>query len=420
MNNLLTEDLYAYGSTNYPTIAEALRLTKIATGSDNRRVVFYIGDPALKLAIPKSKIVLTKVNDVPVTQPLPILQALSTVKITGEVRNENNQLLSNYSGDLAVQFFDKPINRSTLGNNGVTDSNGLIIMNFITLGETIFRGNATVVNGQFEFSFVVPQDIRIPVGTGKISFYAQSNLTPLQDQTGADLSVQVGGVNTNAPLDTSPPTLRLHMNDEAFVSGGVTNCSPVLLAFLADENGINTASGIGHDLVAILDGDESNPFVLNEYYETETDDFTKGIIRFPFRDLAPGLHTVVVKAWDVYNNVITTEIQFNAVCSDEGLRIEKVLNYPNPFVNYTEFWFNHNMPFEPLEVQVQVLTISGKLVKTIQQQVITEGFLCRSVTWDGKDDFGDKIGKGVYIYKLTVKSVTTGKSFSKHEKLVIL
>jgi flagellar hook assembly protein FlgD len=78
------------------------------------------------------------------------------------------------------------------------------------------------------------------------------------------------------------------------------------------------------------------------------------------------------------------------------------------------------MPFEPLEVQVQVLTISGKLVKTIQQQVITEGFLCRSVTWDGKDDFGDKIGKGVYIYKLTVKSVTTGKSFSKHEKLVIL
>ena len=420
MNNLLTEDLYAYGSTNYPTIAEALRLTKIATGSDNRRVVFYIGDPALKLAIPKSKIVLTKVNDVPVTQTLPILQALSTVKITGEVRNENNQLLSNYSGDLAVQFFDKPINRSTLGNNGVTDSNGLILMNFITLGETIFRGNATVVNGQFEFSFVVPQDIRIPVGTGKISFYAQSNLTPLQDQTGADLSVQVGGVNTNAPLDSTPPTLRLHMNDEAFVSGGVTNCSPVLLAFLADENGINTASGIGHDLLAILDGDESNPYVLNEYYETETDDFTRGIIRFPFRNLAPGLHTLVVKAWDVYNNVITTEIQFNAVCSDEGLRIEKVLNYPNPFVNYTEFWFNHNMPSEPLEVQVQILTISGKLVKTIQQQVLTDGFLCRSVTWDGKDDFGDTIGKGVYIYKLTVKSVTTGKSFSKHEKLVIL
>jgi hypothetical protein len=420
MNNLLTEDLYAYGSLNYPTIAEALRLTKIATGSDNRRVVFYIGDPALKLAIPKPKVVLTKVNDIPVSQPLPVLQALSLVKISGEVRDENDVLQSNYTGDLAVQIFDKEINRSTLGNNGTSDANGLIIMNFTTLGETIFRGNASVVNGQFEFSFVVPQDIRIPVGNGKISFYAKTSGAILEDETGYDQTIQIGGVNTTAPTDNTPPTVRLHMNDEAFVSGGITNCAPILLAFLSDENGINTASGIGHDIVAILDGDESNPYVLNDYYETENDDYTNGSIRFPFRDLAPGMHTILFKAWDVYNNLITSEIQFNAICSDEGLKLEKVLNYPNPFVSYTEFWFNHNMPFEPLDVQVQILTISGKLVKTINQQVVTDGFLSREITWDGKDDFGDRIGKGVYIYKLTVKSVSTGKLAEKYEKLVIL
>ena len=420
MNNLLSEDLYAFGSTDYPTIAEALRMTKLSTGSDNRRVVFYIGDPALKLAIPKPKVVLTKVNDIPVDQPLPVLQALSLVKISGEVRNESDVLLSNYNGDLAVQIFDKDINRTTLGNNGTSDSGGLITMNFTTLGETVFRGNASVVNGQFEFSFVVPQDIRIPVGNGKISFYAKRDVPNLEDQTGYDKTIQIGGVNVNAVSDTNPPTVRLHMNDEGFVSGGITNCSPILLAFLEDENGINTASGIGHDIVAFLDGDETNPYILNEYYETENDDYTKGFVRFPFRDLSPGLHTVLFKAWDVYNNLITAEIQFNAICSDEGLRIEKVLNYPNPFVSYTEFWFNHNMPFEQLDVQVQILTISGKLVKTINQQVVTEGFLCREVTWDGRDDFGDRIGKGVYVYKLTVKSVTTGKSAEKYEKLVIL
>lgn len=420
MNNLLTEDLYAYGSFNYPTIAEALRLTKIATATDNRRVVFFIGDPALKLAIPKPKVVLTKINDVTVSQPLPVLQALSLVKISGEVRDENDVLQTNYTGDLAVQIFDKEINRSTLGNNGTSDANGLIIMNFTTLGETIFRGNASVINGQFEFSFVVPQDIKIPVGNGKISFYAKKEGVVLEDQTGVDQTIQVGGVNSNPTVDNTPPTVRLHMNDEGFVSGGITNCSPILLAFLSDENGINTASGIGHDIVAILDGDETNPFILNEYYETENNDYTKGYVRFSFRDLAPGLHTLVFKAWDVYNNLITAEIQFNAICSDEGLKLEKVLNYPNPFVSYTEFWFNHNMPFEPLDVQVQILTISGKLVKTINQQVLTDGFLSREITWDGKDDFGDKIGKGVYIYKLTVKSVATGKSAEKYEKLVIL
>lgn len=420
MNNILSEKLYAYGSNDYPTIAEALRLTKIETGSDNRRVVFYIGDPALKLAIPKPKVVLTKVNDISVGQPLPVLQALSVVKISGEVHDENDVVLSNYTGDLAVQIFDKEINRTTLGNNGVTNGSGLVTMDFKTLGETVFRGNASVVNGQFEFSFVMPQDIRIPVGNGKISFYAKRNAPDLENQSGYDKTIQIGGVNVNAVSDTNPPRVKLHMNDEGFVSGGITNCAPILLAFLEDENGINTASGIGHDIVAILDGDETNPYVLNEYYETENNDYTKGFVRFPFRDLAPGLHTILFKAWDVYNNLVTAEIQFNAICSDEGLKLEKVLNYPNPFVSYTEFWFNHNMPFEPLDVQVQILTISGKLVKTINQQVMTEGFLCREITWDGRDDFGDKIGKGVYVYKLKVKSVTTGKSTEKYEKLVIL
>ena len=420
MNNLLNEDLYAFGSNNYPTIAEALRLTKLSTGSDNRRVVFYIGDPALKLAIPKPKVVLTKINDVPVNQPLPVLKALSVTKITGEVRDENDVLFSGYNGDLAVQIFDKEINRATLGNNGVTDSNGLIIMNFTTLGETVFRGNASVVNGLFEFSFVVPQDIRIPVGNGKISFYAKRNMPNLDNQSGEDRTIQIGGVNANAASDTNPPTARLHMNDEGFVSGGITNCSPILLAFLEDENGINTASGIGHDIIAILDGDESNPYVLNEYYETENNNYTKGFVRFPFRDLTAGLHTIVFKAWDVYNNLVTAEIQFNAICSDEGLRIKKILNYPNPFVSYTEFWFQHNMPFEPLDVQIQILTVSGKLVKTINQQVATEGFLCREITWNGRDDFGDKIGKGVYVYKIKVRSTTTGKVVEKFEKLVIL
>ena len=420
MNDLLSQNLFAFGSNDYPSIAEALRMTKVGTSSDNRRVVFYIGDPALKLAIPRPKVVLTKVNDVLVGQPLPILQALSLVKISGEVKDENDVLLSNYNGDLAVQIFDKDINRTTLGNNGVTNGSGLITMNFTTLGETVFRGNASVVNGIFEFSFVVPQDIRIPVGNGKISFYAKSNLPNLDNQTGYDKTIQIGGVNVNAISDANPPRVKLHLNDESFVSGGITNCSPILLAFLEDENGINTASGIGHDIVAILDGNETKPYILNEYYETENDDYTKGFVRFPFRDLTPGLHTILFKAWDVYNNLVTSEIQFNAICSDEGLRLEKVLNYPNPFVSYTEFWFNHNMPFEQLEVQVQILTISGKLVKTINQQVLTEGFLCREITWDGRDDFGDKIGKGVYVYKLKVRSVTTGKSAEKYEKLVIL
>jgi hypothetical protein len=209
------------------------------------------------------------------------------------------------------------------------------------------------------------------------------------------------------------------MNDETFVSGGITNESPFFLAFLEDEHGINTASGIGHDIVAILDGNENDPYILNDYYETELDDFTKGKLRFPLRDLEKGLHTITFKAWDVYNNPVTAEIQF-LVVGDESVTLTNVLNYPNPFVSYTQFWFTHNRPSEPLDVQVQVLTVTGKVVWTRNQVVTTVGNLSREITWDGRDDFGDKIGKGVYIYKLTVRSSITNSQTEKYEKLVIL
>jgi hypothetical protein len=209
------------------------------------------------------------------------------------------------------------------------------------------------------------------------------------------------------------------MNDENFVNGGITDNQPFIFALLEDENGINTAGGIGHDIIAILDGDESNPIILNEYYEAEQDDFTNGKVYYRLRDLEDGEHTLSFKAWDVYNNSQTQDIQF-VVAGEDELKITRVLNYPNPFIDYTEFWFNHNRPFEPLEVMVQVFTVTGKLVWTQNQIANTNGFLFRDLSWNGRDDFGDKIGKGVYVYKLTVKSTLTQQKVEKYEKLVIL
>ncbi|MEA9415717.1 type IX secretion system sortase PorU [Flavobacterium sp. PL02] len=412
-NDILSKNLLSYGSNQYTTISESLRLSKNSNPSSSSNVIVYIGDPALMLAIPKPKVKLTKVNDVVISQPIDDLKSLSKIKLSGEITDENNNLLTNYNGELTTAIFDKLIISSTLNNDGFSPP-----MQFNTLGETIFRGSASVTNGLFEFSFVVPRDIRIPVGNGRISFYAKKQQL-LENQTGYDTTIKIGGINENAPQDNNSPKVQLYMNDETFVSGGVTNESPFLLANLEDENGINTASGIGHDIVAILDGDVSNPYILNDYYQTKLDDYTHGTLRFPFRNLAVGLHTVSVTAWDVYNNPVTTEIQF-IVSGDDSITLTHVLNYPNPFTTYTEFWFSHNKPYEPLEVQVQVMTITGKVVWTKNQIITTEGFLSRDITWNGRDDFGDRIGKGVYIYKLTVKSNTTNKKAEKIEKLVIL
>jgi len=416
---ILSENLFSYNTNEYPSIGEALRLSKNQVTGNEKAVVFCIGDPALKLAIPKPKVTLTHINDIEISDSTPPLRALDLIKLKGEVTNENGNLIPNFNGDLAIQIFDKDIERKTLANDGILENGIPFQMDFETLGETIFRGNATVENGKFEIKFVVPKDIRIPIGNGKASFYSFKNGTILDDYTGFNRTIRIGGVNENAAQDNNPPTLQLYMNDETFISGGITNNSPLFLAYLEDENGMNTASGIGHDMVAILDGNENEPIILNDYYETEPNNFRKGIIKFPFSNLEKGIHTLNLKAWDAYNNLVTGEIQF-VVTGNETLEIDRVLNYPNPFVDYTEFWFQHNRPTEPLQVQVQILTVTGKIVKTINQLITTDGFLSRDLIWDGKDDFGDKIGKGVYIYKLKVKSTISGQQAEKIEKLVIL
>ena len=412
-NDVFAKNLFSYGSSQYTSIAESLRISKNSNPNSSTNVVFYIGDPALMLAIPKPKIRLTKVNDIPVSQPIDDFKSLAKMKIAGEITDENNIPLTNFNGELSTAIFDKFVTRSTLNNDGYSP-----VMPFNELGETIFKGNASVTNGQFEFSFIVPRDIRVPVANGKISFYAKKNQF-FENQVGYDTAIKVGGINENAVADNISPRVKLYMNDETFVSGGTTNESPFIVANLEDESGINTASGIGHDIIAILDGDIDNPYILNDYYQTNLNDFTKGTLRFPLRNLAVGLHTITFKAWDVYNNPITAEIQFIVVGND-AITLTRVLNYPNPFINYTEFWFSHNRPYEPLEVQVQVITITGKVVWTRNQIVTTEGFLSKEITWDGKDDFGNKIGKGVYVYKLTVKSNLTNSKTEKFEKLVIL
>lgn len=424
-NKSLSQYLFSYGSNESISIAEALRRTKndpLVTNISQRRLVFYIGDPALKLPTAKPDIRVTKINDEDITTTNQILKALSPAKITGNITDAQGAIRTNYNGILTATIFDKNLQRTTIGNDGVTDGTDLILLDYNAMGEVIFRGQASVTNGAFEFEFIVPRDITVAEGNGKISLYSKTE-TPLSNQRGFSYDIMIGGVNPDAADDNIGPTINLFMNDEIFVSGGITNENPTLIANLYDDNGINTASGIGHDIVATLDGDETTVYKLNDYYTAAVDDYKRGSLSYPFRDLDPGLHTLKLKAWDVYNNASTQEIQFIVFDKDESLELTNVLNYPNPFINYTEFWFNHNSS-DILDVSIQIFTISGKLIKTLNGQTNivsgTASSTSRDLTWNGNDDFGSKIGKGVYVYKLKVHSKETGMKAEKIEKLVIL
>ena len=417
-NTKLIANLLEFDAIHNYTISEALTVTKNENAFYVQRFfITYFGDPAMKLPISKPNIKITEMNNIAVTQSLDTIKALSHNYFKGIITDVNNNLVSDFNGELNIEIFDKSVNLQTLNNDDSDFGNGPAIMEFDTRQSKIFNGKASIVNGEWEFDFIAPRDIRIAYGTAKLSFYANNDN---KDKMGYNTDIIIGGIDPNAPIDTTGPTINLYMNDESFIDGGNTNQSPIFLADLEDSSGINTSTtAVDHDIIAILDGDVSNPINMNDYYETELNDFTKGKVKFPFRNLSVGEHSITFKCWDTYNNKSEAALNF-VVVSDSDLVLDHVLNYPNPFINYTEFWFNHNKPNEPLEVQVQIFTVSGKLIKTINQSILTGGTLSRSINWNGLDDFGNKIGKGVYIYKLNVKVASSNLHQEKFEKLVIL
>jgi hypothetical protein len=378
----------------------------------NHRNFSLLGDPSQRLAMPRLEARITTITDT-LGNAIDTLKALSTVRINGFIDGGNGQPLADFNGLVIPIVFDKELQQATLVNDPTPTA---VPFNFRIRKNIIYRGKATVTNGVFSFTFVVPKDINYDVGPGRISCYAESWNTNAVGYTNTPL---VGATATDIALDELGPRVELFMNDERFVRGGMTDENPLLFAKLFDENGINTVgSSIGHDLLATLNENTEQAIVLNDLYEADLDTYKSGTVRYRLNNLPEGNHTLRLKAWDVFNNSneITTEF---VVASSAELALDRVLNYPNPFTTYTEFFFEHNKPCTTLGVQLQVFTVSGRLVKSINRQVACEGFRSEPLAWDGLDDFGDKLGRGVYVYRLGV-TTPDGERAEKFEKLVIL
>jgi flagellar hook assembly protein FlgD len=71
-------------------------------------------------------------------------------------------------------------------------------------------------------------------------------------------------------------------------------------------------------------------------------------------------------------------------------------------------------------VQVQIFTVAGHLVRTLNATVSTTEAHQHSITWNGRDEYDDQLARGVYVYRLSVRSQRNNTVASKYEKLVIL
>lgn len=406
-----------------PTLGEAIELAKNDPLTSSITAYYtnfhLLGDPALRLNYPQENVVTTSINNRAVSATSSdTLGALAKVTIKGFVADRLGNKLSNFNGLVYPTVFDKEQQVTCLINTPESSLSTEALTPFVfkLQKNILYRGKASVVNGEFSFTFLVPKDISFAIGPGKISYYATNGNI---DAQGVFRNVQVGGAALNTLPDNAGPQIHLYLNDKNFISGGVTNEKPVLYADLVDSSGINTlGTGIGHDIAAVLDGNSSKPLILNDYYEAALNSYQSGRVRYPYSKLEEGQHQLSFKVWDIQNNSSLTTLDFVVAPSAE-LALKHVLNYPNPFTTHTKFFFEHNQACNPLKVNIEIYTVTGKLVKTLQETVMCEGYRPEGIDWDGRDDFGDRLGRGVYVYRLSILNVENKKA-EKIEKLVIL
>jgi len=381
-------------------------------GGDNLRNFTLLGDPSLRLALPYYNVVTDSVNGVSLSVSTDTIRALSKVRISGHVTDpQTGQTLTGFNGIIYPTVYDKISDLTTLGQDPTSFPRA-----FKMWKNVVYSGKATVTNGHFSFEFRVPKDVRLDFGKGRIRYYVHDQEL---DGQGYNMDFYVGGTDTSAANDTEGPQLNIFLNTPEFVSGGFTGDNPVLIAELYDESGINTVgTGIGHDITVVLDENTANTRILNEFYQADLDTYKSGKVRYELGNLAAGEHTLRFKAWDVYNNSAEEFIEFTVMDADD-FKLEHVLNYPNPFTTSTEFMFEHNQSCNVMDVRIQIFTVSGKLVKTINERVDAKGFRVAGIKWDGLDDYGDRIARGTYVYRLQALD-ELGQQAEKIEKLVIL
>jgi hypothetical protein len=391
-------------------LGDIILYSKNNTGAGiNKRNFTLLGDPSLTLSYPRMRVVTDSINGAPASADTDTLSAFQWVTVSGHIETESGSLMSDFSGTVNPKVFDKNKGVETLSNDGFP------AFKYNARNNILYSGEATVENGRFSFGFYVPKDINYAFGSGKISYYGSNETV---DAHGSFEDFLVGGIGTDNVTDAQFPEVDLFMNDSFFVSGGITDKNPVLLAYVSDNYGINTTgNGIGHDLMAVLDGDRVNAIILNEFYLANTNSFNSGVIRYPFSNLEPGSHQVSVKIWDIHNNSTEASLDFVVMDSEEML-MDQVSNYPNPFFDRTWFSISHNRPDQELRLVLTIHDLSGSLVRIIDTRIYSPGYRLDPLEWDGSSSGGSKLGGGVYIYKATL-TTGEGEVASSSGKLII-
>ncbi len=366
----------------------------------NSEKYLLLGDPAMRLGAPRYHALIDKIDP-------DSIQALRKMAITGHVEKDNMSW-HDFDGKILVRVLDSPKTKEYF-----TVEQGERIV-YEEPGNNIFRGKATIQDGNFYVQFIVPKDISYDGTNGRVSVYFWNEK---YEGSGLKDNLIVGGTATDL-VDHEGPQMTLHFGDPDFAPGDYTTTNPVLNVEISDSvSGINTAGDIGHQITVTIDENSNNIKDITDFFEYNEGSYVSGSAKYPILNITEGPHTIKIKAWDNSNNSSNIESNFVAV-ADEDLRIRNVLNYPNPMTADTQFTFELS---RDADVEIKIYSVAGRLLRKFDTVRGDIGFNIFPERWDGTDQDGDKLANGLYLYKIKAGSQANGKSLKAEQigKLII-
>lgn len=210
--------------------------------------------------------------------------------------------------------------------------------------------------------------------------------------------------------DVTNPLLDVTFDGIRILNGDLVSAKPNILVSLKDEN-------------KFLELNDTAAFTVNVYYPGQSSAqklFFAKDLQFTPASLPKnsctinynpvlnidGKYTLAVTAKDRSANrsgAQNYQVQFEV---QNKTTITNVMNYPNPFTTSTRFVFTLTGSDLPEVFTIQIMTITGKIVKEITREELGHLHIGRNITeyaWDGRDMYGDRLGNGIYLYRVVSK-----------------
>ncbi len=363
----------------------------------NKLRYVLLGDPALRLATPVQPISVSKIADQTFdADNFPVIKARQSLTIEGDVMTADGSVDTGFNGIATHTIYDAEHSTLTLNHGG--NANDTIIEE---MGERLFIGRGEVKDGHFSLQVDMPGEIASNYRPATLNVYAYDTASGM-DAVAVNRNFYVYGIDESENTDTTPPVIELFaLNSESFTSGSSVNETPMVIARVRDNVGINISSaGIGHQISLQLDGSKSFPDVV-QYYTPGTDGSKSGSVYYSMPELTDGYHTLRLRVWDTANNMAEETIEFKVV-HGQAPTIVSLYADANPAIDHANFYVRHNRPDEVIQVDLKVYDLMGRTVWSASQSGRSDLFVTSPIEWDLTDSAGHRVQRGIYVYRATI------------------